>query len=165
MRAKYPMVQVTKDGKKEWARSETLEPKQADDILFEMFVHGWIDQAHNLHVTKYTLPELASIIEDGKPISIESGRALANWAKGGQSVPLRQSASAATGAPSTIPPTQDGAPELSDAMQLADDSLALAATKGKAALQTAWLNLDRSEQKTLKSRLDETHKPNAEKVA
>jgi hypothetical protein len=39
-----------------------LEPKQADDILFEMFVHGWIDQEHKLHVTKYTLPELADVI-------------------------------------------------------------------------------------------------------
>ena len=59
MRAKYPMQQV----KGAWARSTVLEPKQADDILFEMFVHGWIDQDHKLHVTKYTLPDLASVID------------------------------------------------------------------------------------------------------
>lgn len=79
MRAKYPMEQV----KGEWLRSKTLEPKQADDILFEMFVHGWIDQAHALHVTKYTLPELADVIKDGEPVSIASGERLASWAKGG----------------------------------------------------------------------------------
>jgi len=79
MRAKYPMVQI----KNEWARSQTLEPKQADDILFEMFVHGWIDAEHRLNVTKYTLPELAKVFVDKEPISIETGRLLAEWAKGG----------------------------------------------------------------------------------
>ena len=44
MRAKYPMKEIVRDGKKEWTRSPVLEPKQADDILFEMMVHGWIDQ-------------------------------------------------------------------------------------------------------------------------
>jgi|SRR5579863_1241216 len=78
MRAKYPMHQV----KGEWARSTVLEPKQADDILFEMMIHGWIDQDHKLHVTKYTLPELAEVIPDGQPITIETGEALAAWARG-----------------------------------------------------------------------------------
>lgn len=91
MRAKYPMVQV----KNEWARSQTLEPKQADDILFEMFVHGWIDQDHKLHVTKYTLPELANVIVDGEPVSIETGRALATWAKGGTASQQTRDVSAA----------------------------------------------------------------------
>ncbi len=88
MRAKYPMVQKPD---KEWARSTVLEPKQADDILFEMFVHGWIDVGHKLHVTKYTLPELADVIRDNEPISIDTGRRLAEWARGGQ--PFRGTAS------------------------------------------------------------------------
>src|SRR5262245_14191323 len=46
MRAKYPMVEKIVDGKKEWARSGELEPKQSEDILSEMFIHGWIDEAH-----------------------------------------------------------------------------------------------------------------------
>lgn len=79
MRAKYPMEQI----KGEWQRSKVLEPKQADDILFEMFVHGWIDAEHKLHVTKYTLPELASVIVDREPISTATGQRLAAWAKGG----------------------------------------------------------------------------------
>ena len=104
MRAKYPMMQV----KNEWARSTILEPKQADDILFEMFVHGWIDQEHKLHVTKYTLPELSSVIEDGKPITIETGRALAAWAKGGAATKPASPSGDAKAAPSVESPDNAG---------------------------------------------------------
>jgi hypothetical protein len=83
MRAKYPMEKKGSD----WTRSTVLEPKQADDILFEMFVHGWIDQDHRMNVTKYTIPELASIIRDKEPISIETGQRLAEWARGGTAAP------------------------------------------------------------------------------
>ncbi len=83
MRAKYPMQEVRKDGGgKEWVRSEQLDPKQADDILFEMFVHGWIDKQHKFHGTKYTLDELRNIIRDNEPISIKTGQQLAAWARG-----------------------------------------------------------------------------------
>jgi hypothetical protein len=83
MRAKYPMDEVAKNGKKEWTRSETLSPKQSEDILFEMFVHGWIDRdRHAFHGTKYTRPDLAEVIRDGQPISLATGEALARWAKG-----------------------------------------------------------------------------------
>lgn len=86
MRAKYPMKEqeIVKNGNKvkEWVRSPFLEPKQADDILFEMFIHGWIDQAHKFHGTKYTLPELRQCLEDNQPITEESGRKLAAWAAG-----------------------------------------------------------------------------------
>lgn len=82
MRAKYPMKETVKDGKKDWVRSETLEPKQADDILFEMMVHGWVDQAHNFHVTKYTKDAFKQIFIDGKPITVETGKKLSDWAKG-----------------------------------------------------------------------------------
>lgn len=80
MRAKYPMREDKQ--KKEWIRSEELEPKQADDILFEMFLHGWIDRAHKFHGTKYTLDSLRKVIVDGEPISVASGERLAAWAKG-----------------------------------------------------------------------------------
>jgi len=94
MRAKYPMEQARNHkGEMEWTRSKTLEPKQADDILFEMFVHGWIDAEHRLHVTKYTLPELAAAIVDNEAITIETGQRLAAWAKGSTlSPPVPQAA-------------------------------------------------------------------------
>lgn len=82
MRAKYPMEEVTIDGKKEWRRSKLLEPKQSEDVLFEMFVHGHFDAAHNFHGTKYTKPELASVIPSGKPITNATGEALARWSSG-----------------------------------------------------------------------------------
>jgi hypothetical protein len=99
MRAKYPMYEVTskhvekwdaagRPGGKpprvgDWARSWQLEPKQADDILFEMFVHGWIDEEHRLHVTKYTLDEeMRRVFIDGQPITTDTGARLAAWASG-----------------------------------------------------------------------------------
>lgn len=82
MRAKYPMKEEVKNGKKDWVRSESLEPKQADDILFEMMVHGWIDKDHNFHGTKYTTNAFRSILIDGQKITVESGQKLSEWAKG-----------------------------------------------------------------------------------
>ena len=99
MRAKFPMYEVTarhvekweEAGKPggdrarpkvgEWARSWALEPKQSDDILFEMFVHGWIDESHALHITKYTLDaEMREVFREGEPITVETGQRLARWA-------------------------------------------------------------------------------------
>jgi hypothetical protein len=92
MRAKYPMKEIIKDGKKEWTRSEILEPKQSDDILFEMMVHAWIDAEHKLHVTKFTESGLKGVFIDQQPISIETGKRLAEWAKGGAPKPAVDSA-------------------------------------------------------------------------
>jgi len=94
MRAKYPMKELRKTvrtgtggiqetGEKEWIRSEVLEPKQSDDILFEMFVHGWLDHEHKFHGTKYTLDELRQVILDGEVITLDTGKRLAEWARGG----------------------------------------------------------------------------------
>lgn len=140
MRAKYPMAQITEGPKKgEWTRSQTLEPKQADDILFEMFVHGWIDAAHKLHVTKYTLPELAMVIRDGEPITIDTGRSLAAWASGGKVSPRSAglaSAGANSAAPSdtTPPPTQREATDGAATLSL-EDMAREAATRGREVLR------------------------------
>ena len=82
MRAKYPMEEVIQNGKKEWARSKDLSPKQSEDILFEMFVHGWIDKQHNFHGTKYTLEVLKKVFLDGQPITADTGKRLFDWTKG-----------------------------------------------------------------------------------
>ncbi|MGD9883379.1 MAG: AAA family ATPase [Reyranella sp.] len=83
MRAKYPMREVKDErGKKEWVRSDDLDPIQADDILFEMFVHGWIDHGHKFHRTKCTAKALEPVFRSGQPLTQETGRALAAWAKG-----------------------------------------------------------------------------------
>lgn len=83
MRAKYPMKETVKDGKKDWIRSEILEPKQSEDILYEMMVHGWIDSQHRLHVTKYTTDDFKAIFVDNYPVTVDTGKRLAQWAAGG----------------------------------------------------------------------------------
>ena len=84
MRARYPMkeVQNPETRRKEWVRIETLQPKQADDILSEMFVHGWIDRDHRLHLTSWRLPALREVFHDGEPITLETGERMARWARG-----------------------------------------------------------------------------------
>jgi len=81
MRARYPMEKDKASG--DWRRSEALVPYQADTILFEMFVHGWIDREHRFHGTKFTRDELRTVLRENEPISLETGRALAAWARGG----------------------------------------------------------------------------------
>lgn len=82
MRAKYPMMQTKVNGRAEWTRSDKLEPKQSDDILFEMFVHGWIDGQHKFHRTKSTAKALEPVFLDNEPITLETGHKLAAWARG-----------------------------------------------------------------------------------
>lgn len=85
MRAKYPMEQETKpNGQKgDWRRSTKLEPKQSEDILFEMLAHGWISDDHNFHVTKYPKVDrqFAGVLVDGEPLSIATGERLSAWSK------------------------------------------------------------------------------------
>jgi phage recombination protein Bet len=82
-----------------------------------------------------------------------------------QASPRTGSSAAQPAGPSETPSNPrkaDGPAELSDAIQLADDSLAAAAKKGMGMLNTAWRNLDPIEQHALKSRLDTIYKPAAQ---
>jgi hypothetical protein len=88
MRAKYPMREEKRsNGGKEWVRSDVLEPKQADDILFEMMVHGWLDKEHKFHLTNCTEKGLKQVFLDNQQITIETGKRLVDWAKGGIAKP------------------------------------------------------------------------------
>lgn len=162
MRAKYPMEQVKGS---EWTRSKTLEPKQADDILFEMFVHGWIDAEHKLHVTKYTLPELANVIRDGEPISVETGKRLAAWARG---EPTQSVSGDADAAPAEIPShiPQAGAASISESERVAafDKELGEAAKLGWAPLKKKWDALSDEDKDVLSAALNNRHKPTARAV-
>lgn len=95
MRAKFTMEEVVVNGKKEWQRSKFLSPKQSEDILYEMFIHGYIDQTHKFHGTKYTLDVLRKVFIDGEMITVETGQRLAAWAKGGAAAPAVSSHDAA----------------------------------------------------------------------
>lgn len=84
MRAKYPMVYGVNPAtnKKEWHRSGDLRPKQSEDILYEMQIHGWIDDAHRFIGTKYTREDQRAAIPSGEVITIDTGKRLAEWARG-----------------------------------------------------------------------------------
>lgn len=125
MRAKYPMVQTTNDkGKKEWTRSTILEPKQSDDILFEMFVHGWVDAQHKFHRTKSTAKALEPVFLDNEHITAETGAKLAAWARGDAG-------------------NDHEAALLSDAQEAAEGGIEV--------LRTFWTRLGKSDRATLKS--------------
>jgi hypothetical protein len=151
MRAKYPMIQGINpaNNKKEWYRSEELEPKQSEDILFEMFVHGWIDRGHKLHVTKCNREDLRPIFQDNKPITLETGAALARWAAGTTSPERERPASKAGAAPTT----DRAAPaEETDSERLTRLSAELKAAKrtgGNAALAAKWKEIDPPDQHAL----------------
>lgn len=165
MRAKYPMQQVKGS---EWVRSTVLEPKQAEDILFEMFVHGWIDQEHKLHVTKYTLPELASIIRDGEPIDIATGQRLAGWARGDKTTTPASHGDAKAAAPASQTAQQGAAAAVPDGLEglyrEIEIALTNAADQGTAALQEEWKTLTPKYQGHFKAMLDRVLKPRAAKV-
>lgn len=78
MRAKYPMIMSGREP----VRSKELEPKQSDDILYEMSVHGWIDDNHVFHLKKSTQRALIPIFGGDKKISVETGAQLKEWASG-----------------------------------------------------------------------------------
>lgn len=182
MRAKYPMEQKPGAGDGGWVRSKDLDPKQADDILFEMFVHGWIDKDHKFHGTKYTVPELADVIRDNQPIGVDSGHRLAQWACGaaftpsvaaGPSAPLDGPARGA-GEAVTQAASPDASPSLfrqhiedlkargvdaSEIMAVCDGHLGEAAKFGMEALKAAWAEIPGGCREALKAALDRRHKP------
>lgn len=167
MRAKYPMQEKTINGRKEWVRSDDLEPIQASDILYEMFVHGWLDQHHRLHVTKLTRPDLGQVFRDGELITLETGQRLAAWTRESNPQPaaVQVQRPAADAAPSQLaqpqPSPRDGAaPSDSERLMELDLGLQKAAKNGMAALETAWAAIEsKDDRKTLKSALERRHKP------
>ncbi len=110
MRARHIMREVEgPGGKKEWVRDDNLTPTQADDILFEMFVHGWIGQDHAFHLTKCTARKLEPVFQTGKPLSIETGQQLAQWAAGTDMPEKAEGTPSASASPSLIDRAREAA--------------------------------------------------------
>jgi hypothetical protein len=164
LRAKYPMVEKKKaNGTKEWVRSEMLEPDQANDILFEAFVHGWLDQQHCLHVTKLTHPALARVFIDGEPITAATGERLAVWAKASApGTSQAQSAEQASAGTAELPPSEPAdAPITSDKINEWKRQLHVVANQGTAALAAKWKMLPKDAQHVLEIEKDKILKPMA----
>ena len=151
MRAKYPMVEKKIGDRKEWVRSDELEPDQAADILFEMFVHGWIDREHKLHVTKLTRPDLADVFRNNEMIGIGTGERLAAWSRGSEKPSSRvTSAAAKEPAPVPPPPQPAGAGTLS-----LEDMAREAARHGEPVFKAFYKGRNDAEKKLLNAMGDE----------
>jgi hypothetical protein len=87
LRAKRKSRQVpdpNKPGKSMIVKDDFYTPKQDGDFIYELTVHAEILADHKLRVTKVSHPQLATVFKDGVMISEATGRALAEWSKGGQ---------------------------------------------------------------------------------
>ena len=66
-------------GKTEILKDEFTTPIQSEAFIYEMTVHGEIMQDHSFRLTKCSHPALRACFPAGKPISIETGVAVAAW--------------------------------------------------------------------------------------
>ena len=80
LRAKHKSRQ-TKDerGKTVIIKDDHTSPIQAEDFIFEATVHFEIMPEHGIRLTKVSHPTLGACFQEGKPITIETGVALAAW--------------------------------------------------------------------------------------
>jgi hypothetical protein len=121
MRAKYPMRQAMVRGKMDWVRSDSLSPKQSEDILYELMAHAWLDGNHCMRVTKATPMSIRSALVDGERVSIETGRRLAEWSKGA-GAPAASTQSASVG---SVLADIDAAETIADLEACKDDAAQL----------------------------------------
>jgi len=104
---------------------------------------------------------------DKEPIGESSGRALAEWSRGGSPPPPRQPGDRAvdTAAPAMAPAPQDaGVADETESERLArlDTLLDVAAKRGTKALESAWFDdLTKDDRKALAAALSRRHKPTA----
>lgn len=107
LRSKFPLEEyIDEKGKKNMRRMKIPVPIQSDTFISEMLIHGWIDKAHNFHVTKYpdAVPELAGVVVNGQPISIEAGARLGRWASGAKETATAAPNASTEGSPVTGEP-------------------------------------------------------------
>lgn len=85
LRAKRKSKQIKDErtGKNIVVKDDFYSPKQDGDFIYEMQVHAEILADHKLRVTKVSHPALATIFKDGVIVSEATGRAVAEWSKGG----------------------------------------------------------------------------------
>jgi hypothetical protein len=104
------------------------------------------------------LPEqFKGILRVSKPLDEDTGRLLADWARGNGPANVAEAAAA----------TADGDDfddDFTAQMTRYDDELTAAAKKGTAELRAVWDNLPKGVRDTLKSALDTRHKPDAVKA-
>jgi hypothetical protein len=100
LRAKHKSRQIKnpRTGKQEIVKDDHTTPMQADDFIFELTAHAEVLPDHTINLTKCSHPNLRECFPQQQPISVETGRAIAAWAKG-----------AGGGAPAATQPAQGSA--------------------------------------------------------
>lgn len=100
MRAKHKSRQVKNEkGRSEIVKDDNTTPIQADDFIFEMTAHFETLKTrlptgkdhHYIRVTKCSHPKLRPCFPEDGPITIETGAAIASWARDGKAPPAAAS--------------------------------------------------------------------------
>ena len=88
LRAQYKSRQVKNDkGKSEVIKDEFTTPIQSEHFIYEMTAHMEIKGDHAIRMTKCSHPDFKTCFENGKPITLETGRRIATWASGKKAEP------------------------------------------------------------------------------
>lgn len=148
-------------------------PIAGEELLFEQTVNclllpksGGIPTWRSDNVGERLMMKLPrqfeELFSEQKPLDESTGRALAEWAAGGE--PQQLARSAVQGSAPTPPAGAE--PEVSkpDEFIGLDRQLAEAADHGTAVLQIAWKALTPAQQKNMKAALDRRYKPWAEQM-
>lgn len=149
-------------------------PISDDDFLFEMTLCALLAPASEGVPTFRSdmsgerqflkLPgQFRSIFAANQPLSEDTGRRLAEWARGGTPSPRSEKPAAGPAAPSSSFAEDGGAADELSATDY-NDRLIAAAAKGSVALVDEWKTVPNEIRAVLKNTLDKIHKPNAAKA-
>jgi len=128
LRAKHKTKQVKnpKTGKQEVVTDDHVKPIQDSEFIFEMTAHIEIYPDHNCNVTKAAPNSLQKCLPHGGKITMDTGRAIADWCAGSQQPAAAQEAQ---NAPEPAGLGDDEFRLLQEAVQMADSQDALTDTK------------------------------------
>lgn len=118
LRSKYKSRQV-KDarGKTMIVKDDHTTPIQAEDFIFEATAHAEILADHTIRLTKCSHPQMKACWPTRAPLSIDTGKALAQWSKGGENngrdsgTPEPENGDTGTLSQALVPPTKTGGEE------------------------------------------------------
>lgn len=147
LRAKFKTKQVKIKGKTEVIKDDFTTSIQDSDFIFEMTAHMEVLPDHSIHLTKCSHPDLEKCFSNKKPLTIETGVRIAEWAKGTAIDSRRAQKKQA----------RQGERMSTDAIY---ETALIEANLGTATLQAWWSGTGRSHQKHLADRL-----PNLKEIA
>ena len=169
-RAKNSVKPVKINGKTEIV-PQGFMPIAGEEFVFEMTVNclllpgargipTWDSENVGERMMIKPARQFDHIFEQKKPLDEDTGRQLAQWAKGGTES-LRNEPQANGPAPSQPETTNRAESGAGNQPEKLDAYLDAEARKGTAALMVGWQNLSKNEKATMKAALDRRHKQTA----